>query len=138
MSSCRTNRPEIYKGTGYGYKVDLFAFGVVLFRLFSDDRPFPIDNSAQLKRHTIELRYKVVGEDWDLVSQNGKDMVRKLLINSRERLTAEEALRHPWMHDSTQSRLRVQGTFYREYQAGARRSRSRNAILEVRKRPRLK
>jgi Protein kinase domain len=130
-----TTRPEIYNGRGYQFEVDLFAFGVVLFRLLSDERPFPIENSAQLKRRTIELRYQVVGEDWDMVSQNGKDMVRKLLINPRERLTAEQALRHPWMYDATQSRLRVQGTLSREYhQAGARRNRSRNAILEVRKR----
>lgn len=123
-------RPEIYKGSGYRFEVDLFAFGVLLFRLLSDERPFAVGDSALLRRRTIELRYHVVGEAWDLVSANGRDMVRKLLINRDQRLTAEQALRHAWMHDATQSRLRVQGTLSRA--PGVRRDRSRNAILEVR------
>lgn len=110
----------------------MFAFGVLLFRLLSDERPFPVGNEEILKRKTIELRYQVNGEDWEMVSPLGKDMVRKLLIDREQRLTAAQALRHPWMNDNSRSRLRVQGTLSRAYHEGARRSRSRNAILEVR------
>jgi serine/threonine protein kinase len=118
----------MYKGTGYSFEVDLFAFGVLLFRLFSDERPFPIGNEEILKRRTIELRYQVNGEDWDLVSSLGKDMVRKLLINREQRLTAAQALRHPWMNDYSRSRLRMQGTMTRAL--GSRRSKSRNEVRE--------
>jgi serine/threonine protein kinase len=85
----------------------MFAFGVLLFRLLSGERPFPSNNSQVLKRHTIELRYNVQGSDWEGVSTAAKDMVRKLLINDQERLTAEEALQHHWFKETGHSVLRA-------------------------------
>lgn len=85
----------------------MFAFGVLLFRLLSGERPFPSNNSQVLKRHTIELRYNVQGSDWEGVSSAAKDMVRNLLINEQQRLTAEEALQHRWFKEVGQSVLRT-------------------------------
>jgi calcium/calmodulin-dependent protein kinase I len=91
--------PEIYQGERYRFEVDMFAFGVVLFRLLSGVRPFPSNNSQILKRDTIMLQYNVQGSDWENVSAAAKDLVRKLLINRQERLTAEHALQHPWFSE---------------------------------------
>lgn len=99
--------PEIYKNERYRFEVDMFAFGVLLFRLLSGERPFPSNNEQILKRHTVELRYNVQGSDWEGVSAPAKDMVRKLLINKQERLTAEQALAHPWFLETGRSVLRV-------------------------------
>lgn len=123
-------RPEIYSGKNYRFEVDMFAFGVLLFRLLSDQRPFS-GNSENLRRKTVELRYEVQGEDWELVSDPAKNMIRRLLINKDERLTAAQALAHPWMADSTTSILRSDGPLSRAHHAGIRRSRSVNAILRV-------
>jgi hypothetical protein len=49
----------------------------------------------------------VQGNDWENVSVAAKDLVRKLLINRQERLTAEQALRHPWFSEKGTSVLRV-------------------------------
>lgn len=98
--------PEIYTGKSYQYEVDMFAFGVLLFRLLSGERPFPSNNSQILKRHTVELRYNVQGQDWENVSAAAKDLVRKLLINREERLSAERALNHRWFSEIGQSVLR--------------------------------
>jgi serine/threonine protein kinase len=91
--------PEIYLRQSYRYEVDLFAFGVLLFKLLSCERPFPSNNDRMLQRHTIALRYNMKGKDWEDVSASAKDMVRRLLINRQERLTAEQALEHQWFSE---------------------------------------
>lgn len=98
--------PEIYMNQSYRYEVDMFAFGVLLFRLLSGERPFPTSNSQILRRHTVEYRYTVIGNAWATVSDTAKDLVRKLLINRQERLTAVQALAHPWFSTPGLSVLR--------------------------------
>ena len=98
--------PEIYSGRSYRFEVDMFAFGVLLFRLLSAERPFPNANSQMLRRYTLEYRYNVIGTAWENVSDMAKDLVRKLLINRNERLTAEQALAHPWFKSVGDSVLR--------------------------------
>jgi serine/threonine protein kinase len=98
--------PEIYCGKSYRFEVDMFSFGVLLFRLLSGERPFPNANSQILRRMTLEYCYNVIGSAWENVSDTAKDLVRKLLINRNERLTAEEALRHPWFLTQGESILR--------------------------------
>jgi serine/threonine protein kinase len=99
--------PEIYSGKNYRFEVDMFAFGVLLFRLLSAERPFANNNSQILRRHTLEFRYDVKGTAWENVSATAKDLVRKLLINRQERLTAEQALIHPWFSTPGLSVLRA-------------------------------
>jgi serine/threonine protein kinase len=98
--------PEIYSEKGYRFEVDMFSFGVLLFRLLSGERPFPNANSQILRRHTLEYRYKIAGTAWENVSVQAKDLIRKLLIDKEERLTAEQALAHPWFSAQVGSILR--------------------------------
>lgn len=37
------------------------------------------------------------GEEWDDVSNEAKDLICKLISKPERRLTAEEALQHPWI-----------------------------------------
>jgi len=55
--------PEIYKGEEYPCEVDMFALGVVIFRLLSSVRPFSSRNTDELRRDTIDLRYSLQGPD---------------------------------------------------------------------------
>ena len=42
--------------------------------------------------------YRFPVEEWDGISEEAKDFVRGLLqMDPRRRMTAEEALRHPWI-----------------------------------------
>jgi serine/threonine protein kinase len=99
--------PEIYQGERYRFEVDMFSFGVLLFRLLSGERPFPSNEPHILKRDTVMLQYNVQGNDWEIVSAAAKDLVRKLLINRQERLTAEQALKHSWFSEVGASVLRA-------------------------------
>ena len=93
---------EIYLGEPYRFEVDMFSFGVTLFRLLSGERPFPVIEE-NLKRHTIEYRYNIDSEDWRYVSSAAKDLIRKLLINRQERLTAAGAHGHRWVQEEGSS-----------------------------------
>lgn len=37
------------------------------------------------------------GEEWDEVSQEAQDLIKKLICKPERRLTADEALQHPWI-----------------------------------------
>jgi serine/threonine protein kinase len=88
--------PEIYQQQPYRYEVDMFAFGVILFRMLSGARPFPFHNQEKLRRDTVDLRYNVQGNNWQGVSQAAIHMVRKLLIGKEERLDVYGAIHHDW------------------------------------------
>jgi serine/threonine protein kinase len=88
--------PEIYKGEEYKYEVDIFALGVIVFRLLSGARPFSSTNTDKLRRDTIDLKYSIKGRSWENVSPQALKIVRKLLIGKEQRLTALQAIDHEW------------------------------------------
>lgn len=110
----------------------MFAFGVLLFRLLSGERPFPSNRKDQLQKHTIELRYNVLGKDWENVSYQAKDLIRHLLIKNtltrQERWTATQCLEHEWFSSQGTSVLRAELSIIGDRSDGETRSR---AFLQV-------
>jgi len=41
------------------------------------------------------------GEEWDDISKEAKDLIKKLICKPERRLTAEEALKHKWVRNYT-------------------------------------
>ena len=41
------------------------------------------------------------GEEWDEISNDAKDLIKKLIVKPEKRLTAEEALKHRWVRNLT-------------------------------------
>ena len=37
------------------------------------------------------------GEEWDDVSNEAKDLIKKLITKPERRLTGDEAIQHPWI-----------------------------------------
>jgi serine/threonine protein kinase len=97
--------PEIYLGQPYGYEVDMFALGVMAFRLLSGNRPFHSNNANKLASDTINLRYTIMDNVWDGVTAEALHFVRKLLIGRDERLTASLAVQHEWFRSREESVL---------------------------------
>lgn len=55
------------------------------------------DNDAVLFEKIKKGNYDADDPIWEEISDEAKDFVAKLLtVNSEERLTADEALKHPW------------------------------------------
>ena len=102
--------PEMYKNYEYGMEVDMFAMGVIVFRLLSGVRPFASSNQDKLRHDTVNLRYTIEGKSWDGVSPEAIQLVRKLLIGRDQRIEANAAVDHEWFRTHEESILRVDFT----------------------------
>nr|XP_033786411.1 serine/threonine-protein kinase DCLK3 isoform X1 [Geotrypetes seraphini] len=92
--------PEILSEKGYGLEVDMWAAGVILFILLCGFPPF-----RSLKRDQEELfqiiqlgDFDFLAPYWDSISDAAKDLIGRLLVvDPKERYTAQEVLRHSWI-----------------------------------------
>lgn len=72
---------------------------------------FPFDDDAQRNPKFRPNDYQLRFPPWKKVSDSAKDVLYKLLeINPSKRLTAAQALRHPWIAGETASRNAVLDT----------------------------
>jgi serine/threonine protein kinase len=98
--------PEVAgrEGTNYGKPVDMWSFGVIVYNLLSGDLPFTGSTTERLVE-AIGSGTVVFGPNprtgvnmWNRISPQAKDFIQKLLVvDPNRRLTAQEALRHPWI-----------------------------------------
>jgi serine/threonine protein kinase len=93
--------PELLNGERdplYGFEVDMWSFGVTMFYLMTGKRPFH-DSDEQIKMQKIQAGAPVYNPKiWSRFSADAKDFVQKLLCrNPYTRLTAHQALKHPWI-----------------------------------------
>ena len=98
--------PETILEDLIGQPVDMWACGVILFILLAGYPPFWSSNDEKLLLSILQGDYTMPSPYWDNVSHEAKDLVRRLLIvEPSQRLTASEALNHPWMQhmDAPQS-----------------------------------
>ncbi|EAU84121.2 CAMK/CAMK1 protein kinase [Coprinopsis cinerea okayama7 len=93
--------PEIFKRTGHGKPVDVWAMGVITYFLLAGYTPFDRESQQQEMEAIIAGDYKFEpAEYWENVSETAKDFVRTCLtIDPNKRPTATEALAHKWLAD---------------------------------------
>lgn len=90
--------PEVVRGEAYGSEVDCWSLGVILYILLCGYPPFAGENHASIFEKVVRASYKFASPDWDEVSEDAKDLVRKLLtVDRSQRLTATLVLEHPWI-----------------------------------------
>lgn len=76
----------------------MFAAGVILYILLCGYPPFNSKSVRQLFVRTVKGAYKLSGPEWDSISPEAKDLVRKMLdISPETRITTQEILAHPWI-----------------------------------------
>jgi calcium-dependent protein kinase len=94
--------PEVIKKQ-YNEKCDLWSCGVIMYILLSGEPPFNdprADNDAIMKKVEIG-KYDIDHGVWRQISDQAKDLIKKLLTyNSADRISAEDALNHPWIADN--------------------------------------
>ncbi|KAL7545871.1 hypothetical protein ACHAWF_010875 [Thalassiosira exigua] len=89
--------PEVLRKK-YGPSCDLWSVGVVAYILLCGYPPFNGRTNEQTHRAVSRGMYRFPSEEWSYVSDEAMDFVRRLLqMDPRRRMTAEEALRHPWV-----------------------------------------
>ncbi|XP_071328417.1 serine/threonine-protein kinase Chk2 isoform X1 [Trachinotus anak] len=96
--------PEVFthaSTTGYGLAVDAWSLGVLLFVCLGGYPPFHESFGRQsITDQIIRGEFTMVQSKWRHVSDQAKDVVRKLLVvDPNQRMTIEEALQHPWLQD---------------------------------------
>jgi len=90
--------PEVLQATGYGPEVDMWSIGVITYILLCGFPPFYGDTIPEMFEQIMSGNFDYPEEYWDNISSNAKDFINKLLkVNPKERLSAEDALKHPWL-----------------------------------------
>ncbi|XP_018650658.1 MAGUK homolog [Schistosoma mansoni] len=89
--------PEMIRHEPYGKAVDAWSCGVLLFLLLSGSLPF-YGTRDVLFTQIVSGRYHRQPQVWNMISTEARDLVSRLLeVDPTQRLTIEEALRHPWI-----------------------------------------
>mmetsp|Transcript_7514 Transcript_7514/g.7956 ORF Transcript_7514/g.7956 Transcript_7514/m.7956 type:complete len:453 (+) Transcript_7514:53-1411(+) len=91
--------PEVLIGgsTAYTKAVDMWSMGIIIFIILGGYPPFQHKNQAKLFQRIKKGHFEFHEKYWSHVSPEAKDLIRKLLeLNTHKRLTATQALEHPW------------------------------------------
>lgn len=91
--------PEVLKHD-YGPEADMWSIGVILYILLSGMPPFFGNTDKEIFNEILRGKLDFKSEPWPRVSEGAKDCIRKMLNpNPNERMTAAEALKHPWVKE---------------------------------------
>ncbi|OMJ87537.1 hypothetical protein SteCoe_10712 [Stentor coeruleus] len=89
--------PEVFKGN-YDEKCDVWGAGIILYALICGNLPFSGADDREIEKNIIRGKLDLNNGVWSGVSKSCKDLVNKLLEkNPKYRLTAAQALGHPWI-----------------------------------------
>ncbi|KAI8065946.1 kinase-like domain-containing protein [Gongronella butleri] len=101
MTACGTPgyvAPEVLLQKGHGKPVDIWSVGVITFVMLCGYTPFYGEDQAALFESIMSGKYEFDEEYWSDISKNAKSFIDGLLMfNPEKRLTAKQALEHPWI-----------------------------------------
>ncbi|XP_063066026.1 calcium/calmodulin-dependent protein kinase type II subunit beta isoform X14 [Engraulis encrasicolus] len=90
--------PEVLRKEAYGKPVDIWACGVILYILLVGYPPFWDEDQHKLYQQIKAGAYDFPSPEWDTVTPEAKNLINQMLtINPTKRITADQALKHPWV-----------------------------------------
>uniref|UniRef100_A0A8K9XJ78 calcium/calmodulin-dependent protein kinase n=1 Tax=Oncorhynchus mykiss TaxID=8022 RepID=A0A8K9XJ78_ONCMY len=90
--------PEVLRKDAYGKPVDIWACGVILYILLVGYPPFWDEDQHKLYQQIKAGAYDFPSPEWDTVTPEAKNLINQMLtINPSKRITADQALKHPWI-----------------------------------------
>ena len=92
--------PEVLSGS-YDISCDMWSAGCMLYILLCGYPPFYGDDNQEILQMVQKGEFDFDGEEWDEISNDAKDLIKKLICKPEKRLTAEEALKHRWVRNLT-------------------------------------
>lgn len=98
--------PEVLEQTGHSTPCDMWSLGVIVYTLLSGCMPFfsSEDDTSNfiLYQNIMKGKYEYPEEYWGEISHQAKDFISRLLVvNPNKRMTAHEALSHPWLETTS-------------------------------------
>ncbi|KXS22189.1 Pkinase-domain-containing protein [Gonapodya prolifera JEL478] len=103
MTTCGTPgymAPEVIRRVGHHKPVDMWSIGVLTYFLLCGYTPFDANSQAEEIQNILKGKYAFEPKEyWEDVSEDAKDFIRRLLvINPKDRLTAVDAMKHPFLN----------------------------------------
>ncbi|MCJ1373831.1 hypothetical protein MMC20_005061 [Loxospora ochrophaea] len=91
--------PEIFKKTGHGKPVDVWAIGVITYFLLCGYTPFDRDSNLEEMQAILAADYSFTPlAYWRGVSRSAREFIKACLtVDPTQRMTAHEALSHPFV-----------------------------------------
>ena len=88
--------PEVLRGS-YDYKCDLWSLGVILYILLTGRPPFDGKSDTEIMKNVCVGKVNYNLPIFSKISKEGLDLMKKLLVlDTRHRITASDALKHLW------------------------------------------
>ncbi|PON75474.1 Serine/threonine protein kinase [Parasponia andersonii] len=93
--------PEVLHRS-YSLEADIWSIGVITYILLCGSRPFWARTESGIFRAVLRADPSFNDLPWPSVSQEAKDFVKRLLNKDyRKRMTAIQALTHPWLRSDS-------------------------------------
>lgn len=81
----------------YTESCDMWSAGVMLYIMLCGYPPFYGETDEEILEAVINGVYDFDDEVWDEVSEDAKDLIKKLLVPESKRISPKEALQHKWV-----------------------------------------
>jgi len=99
--------PEVLLSKTYDSSVDIWSLGVIVYKMLCGHFPFSnrIFNQDALSR-VLTGKFDFSSRRWTNVSPTCKDLIqRTLIVEPKQRATASQLLKHPWISSCSQNSL---------------------------------
>ncbi|KAK8928687.1 Calcium/calmodulin-dependent serine/threonine-protein kinase 1 [Platanthera zijinensis] len=97
--------PEVLHRS-YGTEADIWSIGVIAYILLCGSRPFWARTESGIFRAVLKTEPSFEEAPWPSLSDDAKDFTRQLLNKDyRRRMTAVQALCHPWLREFEEVKL---------------------------------
>ncbi|KAJ8764455.1 hypothetical protein K2173_006195 [Erythroxylum novogranatense] len=123
--------PEVLHRS-YGTEADVWSIGVIAYILLCGSRPFWARTESGIFRAVLKADPSFDEAPWPSLSPEAKDFVKRLLNKDpRKRLTAAQALSHPWIKNSNDVKISLDILIFKLMKAYIRSSSLRKAALRA-------
>ncbi|KAL5992682.1 hypothetical protein ACLOJK_013601 [Asimina triloba] len=123
--------PEVLHRS-YSTEADVWSIGVIAYILLCGSRPFWARTESGIFRAVLKADPSFDELPWPSLSSEAKDFVKRLLMKDpRRRMTAAQALGHPWLRNYSDVKVPLDILIFKLMKAYMRSSSLRKAALRA-------
>ncbi|CAI9780764.1 unnamed protein product [Fraxinus pennsylvanica] len=123
--------PEVLH-RAYSTEADVWSIGVIAYILLCGSRPFWARTESGIFRAVVKAEPSYEEQPWPTLSPEAKDFVKRLLNKDpRKRMTAAQAMCHPWINNSNDYKVPLDILVFKLMKVYMRSSPLRKAALRA-------